>query len=142
MTTEGLSPRVRGNQPGIGCAAGGPGSIPACAGEPAEKLCYASLHEVYPRVCGGTRSGLKCSPLNHGLSPRVRGNHGQNKRIGISVGSIPACAGEPSAPSSPSPTGAVYPRVCGGTSFFLIVLSKVGGLSPRVRGNQSLSAPH
>ncbi len=50
----GLSPRVRGNPPGVHQADGCPGSIPACAGEPASLDSTPTAREVYPRVCGGT----------------------------------------------------------------------------------------
>ena len=53
----------------------------------------------------------------------------------MSVGSIPACAGEPCAALGGNLSGKVYPRVCGGTPsspFFKLCLK---GLSPRVRGN-------
>ena len=52
----GLSPRVRGN-PGDAPQPGAEGrSIPACAGEPAVVDGDVVGLEVYPRVCGGTRS--------------------------------------------------------------------------------------
>ena len=54
-TGDGLSPRVRGNPLwGVQWGERG-GSIPACAGEPADMLRDHSLYPVYPRVCGGTR---------------------------------------------------------------------------------------
>ena len=70
----GLSPRVRGNPtvriylPLI------PGSIPACAGEPARAETQFHESAVYPRVCGGTRRHEAAGREKHGLSPRVRGN--------------------------------------------------------------------
>ena len=50
---------------------------------------------VYPRVCGGTRPTRSLMSSSLGLSPRVRGNLRIARRRGWSVGSIPACAGEP-----------------------------------------------
>ena len=71
---QGLSPRVRGNQPlserAFLCA----GSIPACAGEPARSAFCVAVMAVYPRVCGGTSSGFVVQAISAGLSPRVRGN--------------------------------------------------------------------
>ena len=52
--SEGLSPRVRGNQFGFRVVASGGGSIPACAGEPREGVYRRREVGVYPRVCGGT----------------------------------------------------------------------------------------
>ena len=50
----GLSPRVRGNRGIHGVAGELRGSIPACAGEPADCSALPITARVYPRVCGGT----------------------------------------------------------------------------------------
>ena len=70
----GLSPRVRGNQnhkydPRLPMR-----SIPASAGQPALHDFGAEDNKVYPRECGATFVVLVFSPLQEGLSPRVRGN--------------------------------------------------------------------
>ena len=54
LVTRGLSPRVRGNRFDLGIRHGGIRSIPACAGEPETCQSCPNVHEVYPRVCGGT----------------------------------------------------------------------------------------
>ena len=69
-----------------------------------------------------------------GLSPRVRGNHRLQDRVRQAAGSIPARAGEPTAPTGSTPTRAVYPRACGGTQSAHVGQGRHGGLSPRVRG--------
>ena len=71
---RGLSPRVRGNRIVIVFKCVGRGSIPACAGEPHNGAFDMKPAEVYPRVCGGTWSGIRLGELVAGLSPRVRGN--------------------------------------------------------------------
>ena len=53
---------------------------------------------------------------------------------GNRLGSIPACAGEPSAAASSASASTVYPRVCGGTSVPGWRILTGLGLSPRVRG--------
>ena len=53
-----------------------------------------------------------------------------------SLGSIPACAGEPEEPLRCPCRIAVYPRVCGGTYLGRELHAGEGGLSPRVRGNR------
>ena len=53
----------------------------------------------------------------------------------MSRGSIPACAGEPSAGTRSTRMRRVYPRVCGGAASTLRTTAHVGGLSPRVRGS-------
>ena len=50
---------------------------------------------VYPRVCGGTAGRVTAADIENGLSPRVRGNLLAAHQNLITVGSIPACAGEP-----------------------------------------------
>ena len=95
-TNTGLSPRVRGNLL-CGDVAGTPNrSIPACAGEPGRRVDRSRPLEVYPRVCGGTISGFARCRLAVGLSPRVRGNLDEPAAARLELGSIPACAGEPS----------------------------------------------
>ena len=132
---SGLSPRVRGNPLLRQHRRARRGSIPACAGEPRGRTTSGRISRVYPRVCGGTRRRITWPARRTGLSPRVRGNRGPAGGRGHGAGSIPACAGEPSAPRSKRSPRRVYPRVCGGTAN-----SKPGtvgwlGLSPRVRGN-------
>ena len=91
----GLSPRVRGNLVDVVRDERVHGSIPACAGEPHPVIDRLRLDEVYPRVCGGTRSRCGGCYRPWGLSPRVRGNL-EEALLGVQEkGSIPACAGEP-----------------------------------------------
>ena len=62
-------------------------------------------------------------------NPQLKARPVQNER------SIPACAGEPRRRLRRQISSGVYPRVCGGTSYWPVPLSAVAGLSPRVRGN-------
>ena len=52
--TEGLSPRMRGNQLWLDSASAVDGPIPAYAGEPFHAALPRSPVRAYPRVCGGT----------------------------------------------------------------------------------------
>ena len=137
---HGLSPRVRGNRRRRhrGIATGG--SIPACAGEPKQISMTAEGERVYPRVCGGTYGGSRNTPTGGGLSPRVRGNRTRRFLRKRRVGSIPACAGEPSSDVVVCELVWVYPRVCGGTGYWYRAFLCECGLSPRVRGNHAASA--
>ncbi len=72
---------------------------------------------------------------SRGLSPRVRGNQISNEYETTTIGSIPACAGEPCRSSATPRLRRVYPRVCGGTTMATLVGNMSLGLSPRVRGN-------
>ena len=130
----GLSPRVRGNQPVQAKWRAERGSIPACAGEPPRLPRLPHRARVYPRVCGGTPASSPSSFVTRGLSPRVRGNPLPQPDCGRAGGSIPACAGEPSAPPRSAARGRVYPRVCGGTRRSRAACKGTWGLSPRVRG--------
>ena len=115
FTAQGLSPRVRGNPYQYRIATVRTGSIPACAGEPAQRWTPCDCWGVYPRVCGGTPFAHHALTSVEGLSPRVRGNRPGGHRNGGSHGSIPACAGEPFNNLTAGTTYTVYPRVCGGT---------------------------
>ena len=53
-STDGLSPRVRGNRNVMICSCNGGGPIPACAGEPRVWPMARHAGKAYPRVCGGT----------------------------------------------------------------------------------------
>ena len=131
----GLSPRVRGNRLVRRLRSAGRGSIPACAGEPQHRLRRPLLEGVYPRVCGGTGGPLHNWRPRRGLSPRVRGNLDDRDKAANIVGSIPACAGEPTSMLIGCNAAPVYPRVCGGTDDRIVHAFHRGGLSPRVRGN-------
>ena len=131
----GLSPRVRGNHEAVPRPSQEGGSIPACAGEPRRPSSPPRFPRVYPRVCGGTRSRKTWARSTRGLSPRVRGNHVAGDGRGQAGGSIPACAGEPTSPTTSSKRLRVYPRVCGGTGVITQCPGDAEGLSPRVRGN-------
>ena len=106
------------------------------------------------------REQLRGSRGDHGLSPRVRGNHSLNARLEERERSIPACAGEPTRRTTWTRPYGVYPRVCGGTFLFGVIRPRrlgsipacageprlsgalpagVSGLSPRVRGNLPLT---
>ena len=134
----GLSPRVRGN---LSVSAWSPvvkGSIPACAGEPRHQWSIPGVSAVYPRVCGGTAWPLPLDTLLRGLSPRVRGNRERRPHAPAQLGSIPACAGEPTRFLYNCAFVRVYPRVCGGTSVKTLPVRNKRGLSPRVRGNPAV----
>ena len=116
-TSQGLSPRMRGNPTPAPPAAPRARSIPAYAGEPGQIIGLASRWKVYPRVCGGTAARKSHNISTKGLSPRMRGNLGSEFRMEIMARSIPAYAGEPRAGHPALGQSEVYPRVCGGTGL-------------------------
>ena len=70
-----------------------------------------------------------------GLSPRGRGNPVSTRRDRLPARSIPAWAGKPRASTRPVLRPAVYPRVGGETRARRRPTRRIGGLSPRGRGN-------
>ena len=114
-SVRGLSPRVRGNRYKADLDYQASRSIPACAGEPYKADLDYQASMVYPRVCGGTLVTPSVVVVRTGLSPRVRGNLNVFLLPVPSLGSIPACAGEPESVFSNLSLRQVYPRVCGGT---------------------------
>ena len=70
----------------------------------------------------------------------MRGNLQLVSEPGYRERSIPACAGEPVVGGLIAGLVGVYPRVCGGTSCVVWWVRRLGGLSPRVRGNQPTPA--
>ena len=137
VVRDGLSPRVRGNRSNTNDAAAPAGFIPACAGEPGQHAGTSPPQWVYPRVCGGTYTGMVKPETGCGLSPRVRGNLSPTALSSWRCRSIPACAGEPCPYRKPAAARGVYPRVCGGTLSLRPGHLQKPGLSPRVRGNPS-----
>ena len=137
---QGLSPRVRGNRILQDVKRLKQRSIPACAGEPRRTGLPSQCGRVYPRVCGGTELTSLPARLWSGLSPRVRGNQCNAHKRNARTGSIPACAGEPKWGGVRCQCCWVYPRVCGGTYLPFRSLSRMDGLSPRVRGNPGVDS--
>ena len=135
LSDWGLSPRVRGNHKRNGRRRQTYGSIPASAGEPCATRRFGTTSRVYPRECGGTRICTVLRYVRMGLSPRVRGNHGERGSASSLAGSIPASAGEPRSRTRCSCFPGVYPRECGGTDAVAGGPRPPAGLSPRVRGN-------
>ena len=131
LRRQGLSPRVRGNLKQQPPDKQDAGSIPACAGEPRSLHACTERDTVYPRVCGGTRTRLPRVIPDHGLSPRVRGNHMRRYAAPTYCRSIPACAGEPPGRMMEPDLAKVYPRVCGGTGL---------GVSPILAITRSIPA--
>ena len=133
----------------LGCLAGllGSGTVHSKlilleyrSGEPCSPASRQTWTRVYPRACGGTAACSSVHPIILGLSPRVRGNHGQpTLRLG-DHGSIPARAGEPSFSECMATRWSLYPRACGGTRSFDGAGDGVKPLSPRVRGNPAVAA--
>ncbi len=113
------------------------GPIPACAGQPISSVPSTRSIGAYPRVCGATVINAESTRKLGGLSPRVRGNPQLAAQDLPPPGPIPACAGQPVTVAKTRCLIRAYPRVCGATAPMFVFALERGGLSPRVRGNQS-----
>ena len=131
----GLSPRGRGNLGRGPAQIEAVGSIPAWAGQPAIPTMTVPEITVYPRVGGATPAGAPGVAHGVGLSPRGRGNHVKCTLHVAGSRSIPAWAGQPASPWTPSEQTTVYPRVGGATVLATGLNGHTQGLSPRGRGN-------
>ncbi len=116
--TRGLSPCVRGYRPQHGHRGRNGGSIPVCTGLPA--------------------SGTGRRPRGKGLSPCVRGYRPLVHGPVFVPGSIPVCTGLPLVSGDRHGRDRVYPRVYGATRKPHSLILHHRGLSPCVRGYQSL----
>ncbi len=141
LAKRGLSPRVRGNRPGLMHRGPSRRSIPACAGEPPALTSQGKPLRVYPRVCGGTTLRVHFKHRRIGLSPRVRGNHVASPLQAPSHRSIPACAGEPRRCAWRRASTAVYPRVCGGTHRGNVRVCSRHGSIPACAGEPDTARP-
>ena len=130
----GLSPRGRGKPSPSPRAEGRPGSIPAWAGETCAPPCAKLTATVYPRVGGGNACRPGIPVRGKGLSPRGRGKPSRPSPVSVSVGSIPAWAGETPRQMVFIYCNKVYPRVGGGNAFWRRQPNRPSGLSPRGRG--------
>ena len=87
-------------------------------------------------MCGGAFSATHEHLDGAGPSPRVRGSRTKSQAGFLAAGSIPACAGEPSAGVAVSGRPRVHPRVCGGAPVVALAKLRAWGPSPRVRGSR------
>ena len=133
----GLSPHVRGSRVDESVRRRVVGSIPACAGKPPTRTRAAASRRVYPRMCGEATLSVYSVPIALGLSPHVRGSQVCHLVSSPKVGSIPACAGKPTAALRLAMPDGVYPRMCGEAETRSPKANFSAGLSPHVRGSPS-----
>ena len=131
----GLSPRVRGSRAPPCRRRRIRRSIPASAGQPCLSATESIWIEVYPRECGAAPPLQSPLSGDYGLSPRVRGSLGVDRRDELRCGSIPASAGQPLTFRRRGTGSRVYPRECGAAPNCACVRAIRYGLSPRVRGS-------
>ena len=132
---RGPSPRVRGSRRRRRIHRRIVRSIPACAGKPRAPRRHRRRLGVHPRVCGEAEDGRRQRAHGGGPSPRVRGSLAAADLLLRTRGSIPACAGKPTAAAARSGSDGVHPRVCGEAAELLLRPRVREGPSPRVRGS-------
>ena len=137
-SSNGPSPRGRGNRDTRARHRGQGGSIPAWAGKPRRIRRPGTTHGVHPRVGGETDVTLTQSDIVGGPSPRGRGNLRPEAAAHFAIGSIPAWAGKPEACCRSCPSTWVHPRVGGETPRPPVAVMIWSGPSPRGRGNRGL----
>ena len=104
------------------------------AGLVSSKRCWKVLSSA--RGWGATTDITAMTVNQAGLSPGVRGNRLPPFFLSRFPGSIPASAGQPWLAVTQAGPRKVYPRECGATPEAVGTIYAIGGLSPRVRGNQ------
>ena len=135
LFSRGPSPRVRGSLRAGPRQRDRPGSIPACAGKPCGRARRTRVAGVHPRVCGEAWLASRGIYPLVGPSPRVRGSRAYVGAPRSLCGSIPACAGKPTARRTVSCSIRVHPRVCGEARRPGHRPVSAPGPSPRVRGS-------
>ncbi len=133
----GPSPRARGSRQRPVHPVPGPGSIPACAGEPCRARRGGRPAAVHPRVRGGACRLPAGLITVTGPSPRARGSRRLDHGAAAGPRSIPACAGEPPSSAPSSAPSSVHPRVRGGAHEHGAPVLPGWGPSPRARGSPS-----
>ena len=130
----GSSPRMRGTPHVHEVAARIRGIIPAYAGNTGSAICCMRYGRDHPRVCG-EHSILVFSRWNVlGSSPRMRGTPLDFPLDSLTLGIIPAYAGNTtSCPRYPCRCRD-HPRVCGEHTYESTAPDIMKGSSPRMRG--------
>ena len=113
------------------------GIIPACAGN--TRLCadIARRYGDHPRMRGEHHTPIRKRGRWQGSSPHARGTLGTQLRLCVSIGIIPACAGNTPDPIVLSWAIWDHPRMRGEHSIRPLRKSTRRGSSPHARGTRS-----
>ena len=139
LSIGGLSPHIRGNAEYRSGQDRTLRSIPAHTGERTFNVDKEGQISVYPRTYGGTHRLTDKRDPRWGLSPHIRGNGFSSRPLECSTGSIPAHTGERALLVISVAFLRVYPRTYGGTSLTYLICASFQGLSPHIRGNDSVA---
>ena len=138
-SSQGPSPRGRGNHKPSRLTLAPFGSIPAWAGKPTSDGGLDLYEKVHPRVGGETAARPRMANSTTGPSPRGRGNLLWRSSFAPWVRSIPAWAGKPGCRLRSTHRIRVHPRVGGETVLCSAEVLSSRGPSPRGRGNRPRS---
>ena len=131
---EGSPPRVRGKEFHPVCIASRIGITPACAGK-SESLTRQSIRGWdHPRVCGEKVPPVVWLTARVGSPPRVRGKVIPACLQAVKPGITPACAGKSVVVTHRNYPQWDHPRVCGEKGVLWLLLFRLAGSPPRVRG--------
>ena len=133
---QGSSPRVRGRLRIRKPLDPDPGLIPACAGQTDPGVRVKIVPGAHPRVSGADVQKLAGNRGFLGSSPRVRGRPRFCVPAPVSVGLIPACAGQTLYGYALGGGYRAHPRVCGADPGEDTTVPSGAGSSPRVRGRR------
>ena len=113
---------------------GGGRIIPARAGQTSARDMSRNAYADHPRACGANATTAINVSGAAGSSPRVRGKLDAEFPHEVRGRIIPARAGQTSGSLRSLISRPDHPRACGANSFPQLVLQRVAGSSPRVRG--------
>ena len=131
---DGPSPRARGILNAVEGRPIGLGSIPASAGNPADRGAPADMVRVHPRERGESDHRPRARLPAPGPSPRARGIRRRAYPAPMRRGSIPASAGNPPFYLYAARELRVHPRERGESAMGLSAEESATGPSPRARG--------
>ena len=114
------------------------GITPACAGKSVSRGTPRKCHWDHPRVCGEKDGETFDITPAQGSPPRVRGKGQRCVLLAPITGITPACAGKRWIQSSRCIECRDHPRVCGEKCKNRMILFRVVGSPPRVRGKVHL----
>ena len=125
---------MRGTLSRIGHLRPQSGIIPAYAGNTYKHVRGWKFRRDHPRVCGEHVVGERKGSVQTGSSPRMRGTPFPTSKPCVTMGIIPAYAGNTSMPSETPPAHRDHPRVCGEHRHIESFARELPGSSPRMRG--------
>ena len=110
------------------------GIIPAYAGNTSTQSETPPAPRDHPRVCGEHIPRRIQHALHLGSSPRMRGTPFERCDVSVRLGIIPAYAGNTCRRCCGCRQSEDHPRVCGEHNSCCLVIVRLRGSSPRMRG--------